>query len=359
MKDTMKAIQKTDNEVTLAELVDIIGGDIAGDANKPICGIAPIDTAGKNDITFADSAKALKQLEGIHAGAVIVPCSFTSSVSVNLVYSSSPRLTFARALRYFYPKSPPDAGISRKASIGADLRAGRDVSIGPSVVIGDNVVLGDRVCLYPGVVVGDNVKIGDDSEVYPNVTILADCYVGSRVIIHSGTVIGSDGYGFVPDGDTHFKIPQVGIVQIEDDVEIGACNTIDRATFGRTWIRQGVKTDNQVHIGHNVTIGENSLIVAQVGIAGSTSIGRNVTLAGQAGISGHINIGDAATVGPQAGVSRSVAQGEVVSGTPEMPHRQWLKVNRIIARLPEIKKRVDKLEAMVKKMTGNGEAKNG
>ncbi len=345
-------------EISLAELVEIIGGDIAGDAHKVISGVAPFDAAGKTDLTFADSAKTLKQIEGSNAGAIIVPRSFTPSVSVNLVYSKSPRLTFARALQLFFPKSQPVAGISPKACIGANFESGQNVSIGYSVVIGDNITIGDRVCLHPGVVVGDNVTVGDDTEVYPNVTILDNCRIGCRVIIHSGSVIGSDGYGFVQEGDSHFKIPQVGVVQIDDDVEIGACNTIDRATFGKTWIQKGVKTDNQVHIGHNVTVGENTLIVAQVGIAGSTSIGKNVTLAGQAGISGHIKIGDYATIGPQAGISRSVAEGQVVSGTPEMPHRQWLKVNRIIPRLPEIKKRLDKLESMVKKMSGNGKADN-
>lgn len=339
-------------EITLAQLIEIIGGELAGDGHQVIRGIAPFDAAGKNDITFADSPKICKQIGSADAGAIIVPRSFNSPVSANLVYSDSPRLTFARALHWFFPKSRPAAGISLKASIGANFRCGLDVSIGPSVVIGDNVVLGDRVWLHPGVVVGDGVKIGDETEIHPNTTILANCRIGCRVIIHSGTVIGSDGYGFVPEGERHFKIPQVGIVQIDDDVEIGACNTIDRATFGRTWIQQGVKTDNQIHLGHNVTIGENTLIVAQVGIAGSTSVGKNATLAGQAGIGGHITIGDFATIGPQAGVTRSVADGQVVSGTPEMPHRLWLKVNRIMPRLPELKKRVEKLEAMVKKMTG-------
>ncbi|HMA67018.1 MAG TPA: UDP-3-O-(3-hydroxymyristoyl)glucosamine N-acyltransferase, partial [Desulfosalsimonadaceae bacterium] len=179
--------------------------------------------------------------------------------------------------------------------------------------------------------------------------------IGSRVVVHSGTVIGSDGYGFVPEGGRHLKIPQVGVVQIDNDVEIGACNCIDRATFGRTWIQSGVKTDNQVHIGHNVTIGENSLLVAQVGIAGSVEVGRNVTLAGQAGVGGHIRIGDNAVIGPQAGVTRSVPEGRVVSGTPEMPHRQWLRVQRVIPRLPELKKRLDRLEAAMKKLAGRAD----
>lgn len=198
--------------------------------------------------------------------------------------------------------------------------------------------------IHPHVVFGEGVCIGDDVEVFPNVTILKGCVVGNRVIIHPGSVIGSDGFGFVPDGEQHYKIPQLGIVVIDDDVEIGACNTIDRATFGKTWIKQGVKTDNHIHIAHNVVIGENTLIVAQVGIAGSTTIGKNVILAGQAGIGGHLSIGDRVTVGPQAGVTRSVSEGQVVSGTPEMPHRLWLRVSQIIPRLPELKKKVAVLE---------------
>jgi len=338
--------------IALADLVDIIGGDLAGDGQRIIRGIAPFDAAGQDDITFAENTKILKRIDDSAAAAVIVPRSLTSPVSANLVYSEFPRLTFARALYWFFPKIRPASGISPRACIGATFQSGRDVSIGPGAVIGDNVAIGDRVWLHPGVTVGDGVRIGDDTEVYPNVAIYANCCIGCRVIIHSGTVIGSDGYGFVPDGERHFKIPQVGIVQIDDEVEIGACNTIDRATFGRTWIKQGVKTDNQVHIGHNVTIGENSLIVAQVGIAGSTSVGKNVTVAGQAGVGGHIEIGDFATIGPQAGVTRSVEAGQVVSGTPEMPHRQWLKVHRIIPRLPDLKKRIEKLEAAVKNLTG-------
>lgn len=345
-------------EIALSELVDIIGGELAGDGRQVICGVAPFDAAGPNYITFAENARTLKQIEDSAAAAVIVPRSFDASVSANLIYSDSPRLTFARAMHWFYPKTRPAYGISPRACVGAGLQCGRDVSVGPTAVIGDNVVIGDRVWLHAGVKVGSGVCIGDDTEVYPNVTIYANCRIGRRVIIHSATVIGSDGYGFVPDGERHFKIPQVGIVQIDDDVEIGACNTIDRATFGRTWIKQGVKTDNQVHIGHNVSIGENSLIVAQVGIAGSTSVGKNVTLAGQAGVGGHIHIGDFATIGPQAGVTRSVDAGRVVSGTPEMPHRQWLKVHRIIPRLPDLKKRIEKLEAAVKHLTGTNTGQN-
>ncbi|MFO7839480.1 MAG: UDP-3-O-(3-hydroxymyristoyl)glucosamine N-acyltransferase [Desulfosalsimonadaceae bacterium] len=345
-------------EISLSDLVAVTGGEIAGDPRKTIRGIAPFETAGSNDITFADTAKLLKKLAGSKAGAVIVPRDCSQPAGTNLVYSDAPRLAFARALYWFYPKKrPPAPGISPRACIGGNFQAGPDVCIGAMAVIEDNVSLGARVWIHPGAVIAEGVQIGDDTEVYPNATILSGCRIGCRVVIHSGSVIGSDGYGFVPEQGRHFKIPQVGVVQIDDDVEIGACNCIDRATFGRTWIKSGVKTDNQVHIGHNVTIGENSLLVAKVGIAGSVEIGRNVTLAGQAGVGGHIQIGDNAVIGPQAGVTRSVPEGRVVSGTPEMPHRQWLKVCRIIPRLPELKKRVDRLEAGMKKLTGRSDDK--
>ena len=339
-------------EISLTELVDIIGGEIAGDGSTRIRSAAAFDGASADAITFADSAKVLKRVSDSNAGAVIVPKDFSQPAATNLVYADSPRLAFARALHLFFPRKSPAAGISPGACIGENLRAGTEVSIGAMVSIGDNVILGDRVCIHPGSVIGEGVRIGDDTVIHPNVSILDGCRIGSRNFIQAGSVIGSDGYGFVPDGKAHVKIPQMGTVETGDDVEIGALNTIDRATFGRTRIGSGVKTDNQVHIGHNVTIGENTLIVAQVGIAGSASIGSNVTVAGQAGLAGHIHIGDNAVIGPQAGVTRSVEPGQVVSGTPEMPHRLWLKVCRVIPRLPELKKRLDRLEITVKKMAG-------
>lgn len=223
---------------------------------------------------------------------------------------------------------------------------GDEVTVGSYVSIGDNVTIGDRVQIMHGVYIGDGVTIGDDTIIKPNVTIMERTKIGSRVIIHSGTVIGSDGFGFTQDTaeGNNEKIPHAGFVQIDDDVEIGACNTIDRGTFGRTWIQTGVKTDNLVHIAHNVRIGEQSLIVAQVGIAGSTVIGKRVILAGKAGISGHINIGDGAIVGPCAGILSDVKAGNIVSGIPGMPHKLWLKVSAILPKLPEIRKRITALE---------------
>ena len=221
------------------------------------------------------------------------------------------------------------------------------------VVIGDHVTLGDRVTLHPNTVIGDRVTIGEDSTIYPNAAILERCEVGRRVIVHSGSVIGSDGLGFVFNEGRHQKIPQIGIVQIDDDVEIGANNTIDRATIGKTWIKTGVKTDNLVHIAHNVVIGEHSVIVGQVGIAGSTTIGRYAVFAGQAGIGGHLTIGDQVTIGPQAAVAQSVPDNQVVSGTTlSMPHGTWLRLQKVLPNLPALAKKLARLEETVLTLIG-------
>ena len=227
--------------------------------------------------------------------------------------------------------------------------------MGPCAVIQHHVTVGDRVQIHPNAVIGDHVEIGNDVIIYPNVTILDRCKIGNRVIIHAGTVIGSDGYGFESDGDQYHKIPQLGIVQIDDDVEIGANNAIDRAAFDKTWIRSGVKTDNLVHIAHNVVVGENTAIVGQVGISGSTTLGRNVVLAGQAGIGGHITIGDRAIIGSKAGISQSVPDGAVLSGFPGIPHRLWLRVQRAASKLPELFKQVSSLEKRVAKIEADSD----
>ena len=343
-------------DIPLSRIAEVVEGKIRGDDRKHISGAAPFESATQNDITFADNAKCLKQIDETGAGAVIVPRDLPES-SKNLVIVNNTRVAFARVVALFHPNSKPtysisSDGICSNAYIGKKFIRGKDISIAPFVVIQDNVTLGDSVILHPNVVVGNNAVIGNDVEIYPNVTILDRCRIGSRVIIHAGTVIGSDGFGFAPDGEKYCKIPQTGIVQIDDDVEIGAGNTIDRATFGKTWIRRGVKTDNLIHIAHNVTIGEDSVLVAQVGISGSVTIGKHAILAGQAGISGHLTIGDDVTIGPQAGVVASVPDGEVVSGTPEMPHRLWLRVQRIIYRLPELKKKLLEIEKRLNKIEG-------
>ncbi len=338
--------------LTVAEIAAEVGGEAVGETGRLISGANALEEAGPDQIAFADNPKALETIGSTSAGCVLVPEDTGVPAAVTVIRVENPRLAFAKAATRLVPPNRPAPGTDPRATIGDGLRCGEDVSIGAGVVIGTGVTLGRRVCLYPNVVLGDGVVLGDDVVVYPNVTILDRCKIGNRVTIHAGTVIGSDGFGFVPRGDTYFKIPQLGIVQIDDDVEIGANNTIDRATFGRTWIRAGVKTDNLVHVAHNVTVGENTLLVAQVGIAGSTTVGRNVILAGQVGVNGHIRIGDRVIVGPQSGVAHSVEPGRVITGSAAMDHRIWLRVQQIIPRLPEMAKKLRRIEKLMAQMAG-------
>ncbi len=338
---------------TVKDIAAKINAGIIGDEDKKLSGVAAFKDARPNEITFASDMKFLKRLEDTDAGAVIIPEDFSDinpdKVQATVLLSKNPKLHFFRIVALFYPSAKINAFISPAAQLGEDLIFGSEITIHSCVTMGNGVVLGDRVCLMPGVYVGDNVTIGDDTIIKPNVTVMENSVIGKRAVIHSGTVIGSDGFGFTPDHEKHEKIFHAGFVQIDDDVEIGACNTIDRGTFGRTWIGKGVKTDNLVHIAHNVIIGKNTLIVAQVGIAGSTNIGNNVIIAGKAGISGHLTIGDYSIVGPGAGILSDVSSNKIVSGAPGMPHKLWLKVAGIMPKLPGLRKKLLSLEKRVKK----------
>jgi UDP-3-O-[3-hydroxymyristoyl] glucosamine N-acyltransferase len=339
-------------EFSLKRIAAHIRGQIQGNGNKTICGVAPFETADADQITFADGAKFIKRLQESRAGAVIVP-SHVKVDDINLVQVDNPKIAFSRVIELFHPREVPYEGISSQAVIGEGLVIGNNTVVAPMAYIGNNVCVGDRTIIHPGVVIRDDVTIGNDVVLHSNVSILDRCRIGDRVTIHAGTVIGSDGYGFAPEGETYQKIPHIGIVQIDDDVEIGAVNTIDRGSFGKTWIQKGVKTDNLVHVAHNVTIGKNTLVVAQVGIAGSTSIGQHVILAGQAGIAGHLTIGDNSIIGPMTGIGKSVEPGQILSGglTP-LPHRKWLRMQRVIPELPELKKRIAALENQIKRLSG-------
>lgn len=336
-------------KVTIEHIAGLVNGKVEGDSRLEVAGVRPFDEAGADDITCALSAKYTKMLSGTSAGAVIVPMD-APSADATLVRVTNPDAAFARVIALFYPPAPFVSGIAPGVFVGVDFVFGENVSISSGVVVGNNVRLGSNVRLMPNVVLGDNVVIGSDVVVYPNVSILERCEIGDHVIIHAGTVIGSDGYGFAPDGEKYIKKPQTGIVRISSNVEIGANNTIDRAAFGQTWIKSGVKTDNLVHVGHNVVVGENTLLVAQVGISGSTTIGKHVILAGQAGVRDHVSIGDYAIVGPKTGVAKSIGPGQVMSGTPAMPHSLWLRVQRVISNLPGMAKDIRSLNKRVKKL---------
>lgn len=333
--------------MTLTQIARLVAGQLVGDPQCLVEDAAPLETANRRHIAFAEKGPSLKRVAQTEAGAVLVPEGHAYP-GKNLVQVKNPRLAFARVLEAFHPVRRPAAGIHPSAVIGEGCTMGEAVSIGAGVVIGDRVTLGDGAILHPLVVIGDDVVIGEQSIIYPHVTILERCRIGRRVIINAGCVIGSDGFGFVQDGGRHHKIPQIGIVQIDDDVEIGAGNTIDRAGFGATWIKTGVKTDDLVHIGHNVVVGEHTILVAQVGIAGSTTIGHHAILAGQAGIAGHISIGNETIIGPRTGVAHSIPDKQIISGAVVgMPHRTWLRFSQVLPDLPDLFKKVRQLEARI------------
>ena len=336
-------------ELTLREIADSVGGEVIGDEQTVIKGINSLDEASCGEISFFSDPRYRESVKRTVASALIVS-NVTDLYQGPQLVVLNPALTYARIATLFASPIPRYPGICDQTFIHKSSRIGKNASVYPLVYIGEEAVIGDDVVLFAGVFIGDRVKIGDRTVIYPNVTILQDCVIGNEVIIHSGTVIGSDGFGFVQDGSTSVKIPQMGIVQIDDQVELGANNCIDRAAMGKTWIKRGVKTDNLVQIGHNVVIGEDTIVVAQVGISGSVRIGREVMIGGKAGFADHVEIGDKALIGGGAGIIQSIAPGDIVSGSPAMPHRLWLKTSGLIRRLPQFNDRLRALEKEVDKL---------
>jgi UDP-3-O-[3-hydroxymyristoyl] glucosamine N-acyltransferase len=339
---------------TLKEIASFLNGEVIGDSQAAIENIRGIDEAGNGDLTFIANPKYLKKLEKTGASAVLVS-SGAVSTDKNLIIVDDPYIAFGKLLGLFYPEDHVPPEISKGAFVEEGASVSEDAVIYPGVTIGRGAKIERGVILYPGVTIGRHVIIGEDSILYPNVSVYRKCIIGKRVILHAGVVVGSDGFGFARPGRENIKIPQIGIVQIDDDVEVGANTTIDRGTIEKTWIQRGVKIDNLVQIAHNVVIGENSVIVSQVGIAGSTKLGKGVIMGGQAGLVGHITIGDHVMIGAQSGVHDDVPPNQVVSGSPHLPHRQWLRVEACVSQLPEMRKtvasllkRMEKLETKIK-----------
>jgi UDP-3-O-[3-hydroxymyristoyl] glucosamine N-acyltransferase len=337
--------------LSLGELARLIDAEVLGDPGVEIKGVAGIDEAKEGEVTFLANPRYQKRLRNTRASAVVVSEPVADLAVAQLVVAD-PYYAFSRIVNHFYQKPYRPRGVHPSASIGRETTLGSDLSIHPFVAVGDGVVIGDRVTLHPGVVVGERSVIGEDSILYANVSIRENVTIGKRVIIHSGSVVGSDGFGFATHGGHHHKIPQVGTVVIEDDVEIGANVTIDRAAMGRTVIGRGTKIDNLVQIAHNVVVGQDSLLVAQVGISGSTRIGSRVTLAGQVGLAGHLTLGDNVLVGAKSGVMRDIPANEAMSGIPALPHKAWLEVQASLPRLPEIRRRLKALESRLESLEG-------
>ena len=336
-------------EKTLRELAEYVHGKVVGDENIIITAVAGIEEAEQGQITFLANPKYRAHLQQTNASAVIVSPDLEVP-EIATIQVNNPYLAFAQLLSLFSQKKHPPVGVHHTCVIGEGTVLGDQCAVGAYVTIGNQVTIGDRAVIYPGVVIGDHVSIGAESIIYPNVSILQDVSIGKRVIINSGTVIGSEGFGFAPEREGYYKIPQVGTVVIEDDVEIGANVAIDRATLGKTHIHRGVKIDNLVQIAHNVVIGENSVIVAQVGISGSTKVGKHVTLAGQVGLVGHIQIGDQVMIGAQSGVTKSVPDNAMLSGSPAVNHRLWKKSQVSLLKLPDALKTIRSLEQRIQEL---------
>jgi UDP-3-O-[3-hydroxymyristoyl] glucosamine N-acyltransferase len=331
---------------SLQEIAQYLGGSVSGDGETLIGGLATLDDAGEGELTFLANPKYAAKVATTRASAVLLPVG-ANPQGRNAIFHANPYLAFAKLLTLFYTAPAAPLGVMPGAFVADGVKMGADVSIHPGASIGAGAVIGDRVTLHPGAVLYPGVILGDDVTLHANVSVRERCRIGNRVIIHDGTVIGSDGFGYAPDGTSWYKIPQIGIVIVEDDVEIGSNTVIDRAALEVTRIRRGTKIDNLVQIAHNCVIGEDCMIVSQVGISGSTQLGNHVIMGGQVGVAGHLKIGDNAMVGAKSGVHGNLAASQVVSGIPAIPHREWLKASGIIPKLPEFRKTVHALEKRV------------
>jgi UDP-3-O-[3-hydroxymyristoyl] glucosamine N-acyltransferase len=331
--------------LTLSELARHLECRVDGDETIEITGVAGLDQAGPGQLTFFGNPKLKAQLDATRASAVIMP-EDAPAVPIAMLRTRHPYRVFARALELFHPRPKPARGISPQAVIDAAATIGDGASIGPFTFIAAGATIGARATIHSHVSVGLGATIGDDCELHSHVAIREGVTLGHRVTIQDGAVIGSDGFGYTPGPDgVPYKIPQVGTVVIENDVEIGANTTVDRASIGETRIAAGTKIDNLVQIGHSVTIGRRVFLAAQVGLAGSTIVEDGVMLGGQVGAAGHLTIGKGAKVTAQSGISNSLAAGTLSSGYPAIDNRDWRKASAVFAKLPEMRRQLIKLEA--------------
>ena len=336
-------LPKFNQRVRLEELAQFVQGKVHGSGDTEITGVASLDQAKRGDLAFITDAKLGERTSQSHASAFVTAEPLAEDPRPQLI-TPNPLYAFSCLTHRFFVPPSPITGISKNIVKGIDVRIGPETAISSFVTIGDRVQLGARVTVYPGVVLGNDVIIGDDSTLHPNVTVLDGCHIGARVTIHSGTVLGSDGFGYVQYEGSHQKIPQLGTVVIEDDVELGANVTVDRATFGMTVIQRGTKIDNQVQIAHNVHVGENCIIVAQAGIAGSTKLDHHVMVGGQAGIVDHVTIGAYAKIAAGSGVTKSIPADQAVGGHMAFSYQAWLKSQAMFQRLPELRKEIQELK---------------
>ena len=343
-------------EWTLYQIADKVQGNVQGDPETVISGVAGIDGAEPGEIVFAETAKFLIAASASRASAIIVSEELVGEAKKPLIVVSNPRVAFVQVLEMFSPPSTVSPGIHPSAIIGAESQLGANAHLGANVVIGERVSIGDDVAILSGSVIGDDCVLGAGTKLHPNVTLYPGVAVGRNCILHSGCVIGADGFGYVPVGYSLKKVPHLGTVEIGDEVEIGANSCIDRAKTGKTVVGSGTKIDNLVHVAHNVTIGMSCLLIAQAGVAGSSVLGNGVVLAGQAGIKDHLKLGDGARVGAQGGVIGDVAAGVTVSGYPARPHGEKMREYAAMSSLPEYLKRIRALEKRLAELEARTES---
>lgn len=339
-------------EFTAKQIADFIGGIVEGDANATVNTFAKIEEGTKGAISFLSNPKYTHYIYDTQSSIVLINKDLVLEHPVNatLIRVDNAYESVAKLLQLYDATRPKKQGIDSLAFISPSAKIGENVYIGAFAYIGDNAVVGDGSSIYPHSTIGDNVKLGKGCKIYPNVSIYEGCRLDNNVTIHSGSVIGADGFGFAPNTEGYDKIPQIGIVTIEDNVEIGANTCIDRSTMGTTTIKKGVKLDNLVQIGHNVEVGENTVMSAQTGIAGSTKIGSWCMFGGQVGIAGHITIGDKTFLGAQSGVPGSIKGNETLIGTPPMEPKAYFKSQAIFRRLPEMYKQISELQKQIKEL---------
>ncbi len=325
--------------LTIAEIAKQLGGEVLGDSSALLTGFASADNAKAGDLTFAEKAEYFAIAEQSAATAIIAGKDFSSAIKP-VIRVANPRVAYAKAVAIFFPEPEFIAGIHSTAAIASTAQIDATAHIGPHCTIGERVKIGAGVVLMSGNFIGEDSVVGDGTKLFPNVTIYSRSQIGQRGRIHGGTVIGSDGFGYVLDAGVHLKVPQVGNVIIGDDVEIGSNVSIDRAALGSTIIGRGTKIDNLVHIAHNIEIGEHCILCGQVGFAGSTKLGNYVVLAGQVGIGGHLKIGNKVTVASKAGVMHNIPDGETWMGIPAQPHGQAKRVLIALQRLPDLMKKI-------------------
>jgi UDP-3-O-[3-hydroxymyristoyl] glucosamine N-acyltransferase len=336
--------------ITLKDVAARTGGELSGDAETPITGISGIKEAREGEITFLLNRAFDKYLAGSKASAIIAGEDIPKDALAgrNAIVVRNPGLAYARAAELFEKTLTSEKGVNPLASVSPEATVSPDATILPYACVGSGAVIEKDVVVFPFSYIGRGVRVGEGTTIHANVSIYEGTTIGKRVIIHAGAVIGSDGFAYVWDGRKHYKIPQLGTVEIEDEVEIGANTCIDRASLDRTVVRRGTKIDDLVMVGHNVSIGENSILVSQVGIAGSSTLGRNVILGGKAGVRDHVVIGDNVKAAGGTGITKDVKENAVIAGTPHMPHREWLRLQNYLRKLPELFERLGRIEEVVR-----------